>query len=72
MRLLLSDSPVRNAAAGRGQPRVRERYLWRSVAASVDRLQQKVMAASASRNPGGGARGMRSPLQQPKLLAFER
>ena len=46
MRLLLSDSQVRIAAARRGQQRVRERYMWRSVADNVDRIYQKVMGAA--------------------------
>ena len=41
LRLLLSDAQVREAAARRGQQRVRDRYLWRAVAEDVDRVYQK-------------------------------
>ena len=55
MRLLLSDSQVRIAAARRGQQRVRERYMWHSVAESVDRVYQKMMGTEpvAERMPSG-------------------
>jgi glycosyltransferase involved in cell wall biosynthesis len=43
LRLLLLDAPVRKAAARRGQQRVRDRYLWRSVAEDVGRVYRKVM-----------------------------
>jgi hypothetical protein len=41
--LLLLDTPVRKAAARRGQQRVRDRYLWRTVAEDVGRVYRKVM-----------------------------
>jgi glycosyltransferase involved in cell wall biosynthesis len=43
LRLLLMDAPVRKAAARRGQQRVRDRYLWRTVAEDVGRVYRKVM-----------------------------
>jgi glycosyltransferase involved in cell wall biosynthesis len=50
LRLLLQDSQVRNAAARRGQQRIRERYLWCVVAEGVDRVYQKVMASPTGKH----------------------
>jgi hypothetical protein len=43
LRLLISDSRVRRAAARRGQERVRQRYLWEMVAREVDQIYQSLM-----------------------------
>ncbi len=51
LRLLISDSRVRRAAARRGQERVRQRYLWEMVARDVDRIYQSVMTPTDEDGP---------------------
>jgi glycosyltransferase involved in cell wall biosynthesis len=51
LRLLISDSRVRRAAARRGQERMRERYLWEMVARDVDQIYQQVMSPSSEAGP---------------------
>jgi glycosyltransferase involved in cell wall biosynthesis len=46
LRLLLMDAQVRKSGGRRGQQRIRERYLWRTVAEDVDRVYQKVVTAA--------------------------
>ena len=52
LQLLLQDSQVRIAAGRRGRQRIRERYLWRTVATDVDRVYQRIMGRTATESVG--------------------
>lgn len=43
LRLLISDQRLRRSGARRGQQRVRERYLWSTIAADMERVYQEMV-----------------------------